>query len=385
MRAYLLSLSFLTCTSLIHCAEIPTDYSQKMKPATMKILIADRAEGAILEVKGRYDIFNPENELPITSSIMGKRAAIFAEQAGLKWGEVIPGIQQMRIVPSDAQSSVLVNGIEYRGCIEIYNIQGVLSIVNEVDIENFLKSTLSVEAPNVSDPKVLDALAIVARTNAYYLASRNYHKQWQLKGDECNYLGYGVTLQHLGIDRAIENTKHMILTYKSQPFAATWTEDSAGRTANFCNIFRKQVLAPDGVAAPMAAKDREKHHWALSLTKQELAHLLGVQKIASITPYLDQQSEKTYAIRLSDGNQTQDIDFFTLQKKLGKERLRSNDFEVGMKGEKIVFNGWGIGHGVGLCLYSANKMAQKGNSVAEILIQFFPNTQLQNMRSIGHN
>ena len=107
--------------------EIPTDYSQKMKPATMKILIAERAEGAILEVKGGYDLFNPETQLPIASSIMGKRAAVFSDRSGLKWGEVLPGVQQFRIVPADAQSSVLVNGIEYRGCVEIYNLRGGLA------------------------------------------------------------------------------------------------------------------------------------------------------------------------------------------------------------------------------------------------------------------
>ena len=386
MRPYLLSFSFLLATPFLASGEIPTDYSQKMKPATMKILIAERAEGAILEVKGGYDLFNPETQLPITSSIMGKRAAVFSDRNGLKWGEVLPGVQQFRIVPSDAQSSVLVNGIEYRGCVEIYNLQGGLSIVNEIDIENFLKSTLSLDAPNVSDPKVLDALAIVARTNAYYMASRSFHKQWQVKSEECNYQGYGVTLQHLSVERAIENTKHIILSYKGQPFAATWTEDSAGRTASFSHIFRKQALTPDGVATPLAAHDREKHHWAFSLAKQELARLLGISKIVTITPYLDHQSEKTYGLRVSDGgSQAKDIDFFTLQKKLGSDHLRSNDFEIGIKGDKVVIKGWGKGHGVGLCLYSAAKLSQKGHSVAEILSQFFPSTELQNMRSLGHN
>lgn len=385
MRAYLLSISLLLSTHTLLAGEIPTDYSQKMKPATMKILIAEKADGAKIEVKGGYDLFNPETLLPITSSIMGKCAPVISERGGLKWGELLPGVQQFRIVPADAQSSVLVNGIEYRGCVEIYNLQGGLSIVNEIDIENFLKSTLSIDAPSATDPKVLEAVAIVARTNAYYLASRALSKQWQLRSDECNYQGYGVTLQHLNVERAIENTKHIILTYKGQPFAATWTEDSAGRTASFNHIFRKQVPAPDGVATPLAAHDREKHHWALSLSKQELARVLGLSKIVTITPYLDQQSEKTYALRVSDGTHTKDIDFFTLQKKLGANHLRSNDFEIGIKGEKVLIKGWGKGHGVGLCLYSAAKLSQKGHSVAEILSQFFPNTELQNMRSLGHN
>ncbi|MBS3904157.1 MAG: SpoIID/LytB domain-containing protein [Simkania sp.] len=387
MRDYttglLLALSCLTCSPPCISAEIPTDYSQQTKPATIKILIADKADGAILEVKGRYDIFNPHTQLPITSSILGKRAAIYAHGEGVKWDDPFPYINQMRIVPSNPESSILINGIEYRGCIEIYNLNGVISIVNEVDIENFLKSTLSVQLTHVSDPKVLEALAIVARTNAYYLASRNFQAQWHIRANETDYMGYGVTLQHLAIDRAIENTRHMVMTYKSQPFAASWTENSAGRTANYCSIFRKQVVAPQGVPTPIASKDREKHHWVAAFSKQEIAELAGLTKIVHVSPYLDQNSEKTYAVRISDGALTQDVDFFTLQKKLGKDRLRSNDFEVTIKGDKVLFSGWGQGHGVGLCLYSAKWMAAKGDSVAKILSQFFPSTQLQNMRSFG--
>jgi len=385
MRAYtfslLLALSCLTISPTLSSGEIPTDYSQQMKPATIKVLIADKAEGAILEVKGRYDIFNPQTQLPITSGIFSKRAPIYAHGEGIKWDDSFPYINQMRIVPTNAESSILVNGIEYRGCIEIYNLDGVISIVNEVDIENYLKSTLTIELSPISDPKVLEAVVVVARTNAYYLATRSAQAQWHVKAEESNYLGYGVTLQRLNLDRAIENTKHLIMTYKNQPFAATWTEDSAGRTSTYASIFRKQVVVPHGVVAPLAAKDRERHHWMVTMTKQEFSHLLGFSKISTIIPYLDQPSEKTYAIRVSDGILTQDIDFFSLQKKLGAHRILSNDFEIQIKGDKVIFKGFGQGHGVGLCLYSAEKMAQKGDSPAKILSYFFPDSKVQNLRN----
>jgi stage II sporulation protein D len=171
----------------------------------------------------------------------------------------------------------------------------------------------------------------------------------------------------------------MIMTFKNQPFAATWTENSAGRTSTYSSIFRKQVVSPQGVPAPLAAKDREKHHWVVSLPKEELGKILGLSKIVTITPYLDHQSEKTYALRVSDGIKTQDLDFFALQQKIGASRLRSNDFEVEIKGDKVIFNGFGQGHGVGLCLYSARLMSQKGDGMAKILSYFFPNTQLQKM------
>jgi stage II sporulation protein D len=365
-------------------AEIPTDYSQQQKPATIKVLIMDKAEGAILEVKGRYHIFDPQTSLPITSSVFGKRAAVYVHGKGIRWGDPFPYINQMRIVPADAECSILINGIEYRGCMEIYNLDGAISIVNEIDIENFLKSTLTVKLPSIQEARVLEALAIVARTNAYYLSSRNATMQWHIGAKEADYSGYGITLQRLSLDRAIEKTKHFVLTYNNQPFAATWTENSAGRTSSYATIFRKQATTPRGVIAPLAAKDRARHHWTITMPKRDFSQLLGLSQISSITPYVDHQSEKTYALRVSDGILTQDIDFFSLQKKLGSNCLLSNCFDIRMKGDQVIFTGFGRGHGVGLCLYSAQQMAQKGSSAAAILYHFFPNTQIQSLSTCSN-
>ncbi len=383
--ALFFSFSCLAITPSSLCAEIPTDYSQQMKPATLKVLIADKAEGAVLEVKGRYDIFNPETHLPITSGIFNKKAPIYSYGEGIKWDDSFPYINQMRIVPTNADTSILVNGIEYRGCIEIYHLDGVISIVNEVDIENYLKSILAVGISSINDPKVLEALAIIARTNAYYLASRNPQAEWHVKANEANYLGYGVTLQRICLDRAIEKTKNLVMTYKNQPFAATWTENSAGRTSTYASIFRKRVSVPQGVTTPLAARDRQRHHWTVSIPKQEFGRALGLSKLSFITPYLDSQSQKTYAVRVSDGIVTKDIDFFSLQKTLGSHRILSNDFEIQMKGDKVIFTGFGEGHGVGLCLYSAQQMVQQGDSTAKILSYFFPNTQIQNLQKLSSN
>ena len=357
-------------------AEIPTDYSQQKKPATIKVLITDKAEKALLEVKGRYHIFDPQTSLPITSSAFGKKSVVHVQGKGIEWGEPFPHIHQMRIVPANAECSILINGIEYRGCMEIYNLDGAISIINEIDIENFLKSTLTIKLPSIQEAHVLEALAIVARTHAYYLALRNANMQWHVGAKEADYLGYGVTLQRLSLDRAIEKTKHLILTYNNQPFAATWTENSAGRTSTYATIFRKQAITPRGVATPIAARDRTSHRWTVSMPKRNFSELLGLSKISSITPYLDPQSKKTYGLRVSDGLLTQDIDFFSLQKKLGANYLLSNCFDIQMKGDQVIFTGFGRGHGVGLCLYSAMQMAHKGSSTAAILYHFFPNTQI---------
>jgi len=383
MKPYTLIAVLLAVSSMqLEGFHPPTDYSQKGKPATLKILIDEHGEGSILEVRGLYEVFDPISHIQLDSGFFGKRQPLHADGSGIIWGERLPGFSNMRIVPGNQNSSILVNGIQYRGCIEIYNQGGHLAIVNEIDVENYLKSVLSAQVSLQNESSLLEAIAIIARTNAYYLAERNRSANWHATAEELKYSGYGMTLQNLAIDRAVENTRHIVMTFNNHPFAATWTEDSAGRTARYADIFRKQAATPPGVPAPLAGRERENHAWMVTLPVQEFAQAFGFNKLTAVNTYLDNDSEKVYAVQLTDGNSTKNVDFFALQKELGADKLRSNDFEVSLRGDRIVFKGYGKGHGVGLCLYSGQMLADKGANVSKILTQFYPQVEMKKLRTL---
>jgi stage II sporulation protein D len=363
--------------------EVPTDISQKNKPSTIKILLAHQKEQALLEAKGDYLIYNATNGRQISSDSSNKRAFIIPTSNGLKWDQKFSEMDQLRIVPANAQTTLLLDGIEYKGCMEIHNVNGKLEIINEIDIDRYLKSCLTFQFPNELDEDVMDAIAIVARTNAHYLINRNQHALWHVTAQEIGYQGYALTLQNIHVDRAVDNTKNIVLTYKEEPFAATWTQDSAGKTAAFATIFRKAISAPHGVTAPFAARDRAKHTWSFTLSKNELSQLINANNITHLDLYQDKESEKVYAVRIQDSKGSRDLDFFSLQKAIGPNRLCSNDFSVKLNQDKFTFSGYGEGCGVGLCLYSATIMAEHGANAQKILTSFFPDTKLQNLRDIG--
>jgi len=362
---------------------IPTDTSQNAKPATIKVLISKQNDKILLEAKGKYHIYNPLDGLLLTSGVMTKKQSIYSSDNGLVWGELIPGMHQIRIVPANAQSTLLVNGIEYRGCVEIYDFKGKLNVVNEVDIERYLKSVMTAQFPSEMDEEVMDAIAITARTNAYYLVNRKQTAYWHVDAAEVGYQGYALTLQNLHVDRAINNTRHMVMTYAGEPFPTSWTKNSAGKTADFATVARKNVKTPPGVEAEFAAHEREQHAWTFSLSKQDLAKALGAVKVSEFDLYKDAKSQKIYGARLKEGDKMHQFDFTKLQTALGAARLKSNDFTIEAVGDKILFKGFGEGNGVGLCLFSANAMADKGEKAPKILTSFFPETQLEKIRCIN--
>ena len=171
------------------------------------------------------------------------------------------------------------------------------------------------------------------------------------------------------------------MTYEGQPFAATWNTNCAGKTASFQSIFRRDTQAPSGVDVNFAAKDREESRWSLDIPASELARIAQANRVTGLDLYIDHLSDKVYAIKVRDGTRSKDVDFITLQKALGEDRLLSNDFTVELDEKMVHFRGYGVGHGVGLCLYSSIQMAKKGDSAPEILDEFYPETKLDKMRS----
>jgi stage II sporulation protein D len=358
------------------------DVSQKDKPATIKVLLDKGLDSVLLEVKGRHTIYEPQTGLKISSGSFSKREFVKHDEKGMKWGELYPSVFEMRLVPGDPKTTVVVNGTEYRGCIEIYDLGGKFTVINEIDVENYLKTTLNTQFSRPMDDEVMEAVAIAARTNCYFYALKNPLANWHVDAKDVNYQGYGATLQNLQVERAVENTRYIIMTYQQAPFATTWTKNSAGKTTDFATVFRKNVSAPHGIEVAAAANDREKSKWTFSVSKKDLAHALGLETVSALDIFVEKSSNKVYGVRVRDRQSEKTFDFSSFQKKVGAKRLRSNDFATTLKGDSVQFTGYGEGPGVGLCLYGADKMAESGEKAPKLLSTFYPGVKIENVRAL---
>ncbi len=389
MRTYLMA-AMVLCSALLPADEY-TNYeriAEPMAPRNLQILLEKEVDGALLEVKGPYYIFNPHDGTKVSSGLLGKRFMIHELESGLKWGEEFPAVHQIYIKPRSEETAIFINGIQYAGAVAIYGVNGKINIVNDVDIESYVKSTLTSQFLTPLEPEVMSALAILARTDAYYRATRaNPNSFWHITAQEARYQGSALVVHNSSIDRAVESTRHLILLHSENggnvPFATAWTEHSAGKTAPYSSIFRKENFAPEkGVEAPHAALSRNEAKWSYQIGKKTLSHLLDIPQIKSVDLFVDKESSKVYGIRFKDGAESYDIDFLTLQARLGASHLKSSDFTVTLKDDAVVFSGYGAGHGVGLCLYSAAVHAQNGDNAVKILSKFFPDTFLYNLDAV---
>jgi stage II sporulation protein D len=390
MKRYLAAALMMVCSANFSANEY-TNYeriAEPMAPRNLQILLHKEVDGVLLEVKGPYYIFNPHDGSKVSSGLLGKRFMIHELENGIKWGEEFPAVHQIYIKPRSEETAIFIDGIQYSGAVAIYGVNQKISIVNDIDIESYVKATLTSQFLTPLEPEVMSALAILARTDAYYRATKaNPHSFWHITANEANYQGSALIVNNSPVDRAVDSTRHLILLHSEQgssvPFATAWTEHSAGKTAPYSSIFRKEAYAPEkGVEAPHAALSRQEAKWHYQIGKKTLAHLLNIPQIKSVDLFVDKESSKVYGVRFKTEAESFDIDFMTLQTRLGASHLKSSDFTVSMKDDAVVFSGFGAGHGVGLCLYSAAALAQNGENAVKILSKFFPDTYLYNLDAI---
>lgn len=386
MRMILTILAF--CITTLAFAENVdlSKMTQPTHPENIHILLEKGVSEALLEVRGPYVVFNPQDGERLSSGILSKRFLVYAKDSGIQWGEQFVGYHQIYISPSKEETSILVNGKQYSGGIAIFQIGNKISIINDLPVETYLKSTLAHHFSYPLEEEVMASIAILSRTNAYYQIQKNYHSFWHVDAKEVGYQGSVLAVPSSSIDHAVDTTRDLILTQKYDDkrfaFAAEWTEHSAGKVAPYHTIYRVDALAPKvPIETPHAALDRMETEWSYAIGKASLAEALNVDRIDSIELFRNQSSKKAYAVRVHMGESQHDIDFFEFQEKLGKRNILSNDLTVQFKNNQFQFTGYGRGYGVGLCLYTASSMAQNGDNAVQILTKFYPGTYMVNLSS----
>lgn len=205
------------------------------EPPNIRILVVHDIEGVNLQIRGRYSLYDPYTNSHISSRFAGKSRYIQASGDGLKWGEAFPGLYQLRIEPDETTTLVTINGHDYEGLVYVYDIGGTISMVNQIPVENYVRSVLANYQGQNLEPEALAALAIVARTNAYFQTVNPKNTYWAVDAQKVGFLGRVVPSSP--IEEAIRQTRYMIMSrtgvYEgiATPFAAQFGALLTGQSA----------------------------------------------------------------------------------------------------------------------------------------------------------
>lgn len=257
-----------------------------------------------------------------------------------------------------------------------------------VGLEAYVEGVLAGEAGILRNRAALQAMAVLARTWA--LRYRGRHRAQGF--DFCSLTHCQVFQSASGpqeryptkIIDAAHTTEGLVLKYHSHLANPYFTADCGGETESAANVW------PDG-GQPYLASIHDSYcaasahsSWERVIPLERVAPILregmgfGIRGPVSNVRVASRDSSgrvRTLEVLAGDSFVIGANQFrYAVGQRLGWDLLKSNLYTVRRSGDALVFNGRGLGHGVGLCQAGADAMAGLGMNYRQILAYYLPGT-----------
>lgn len=253
-------------------------------------------------------------------------------------------------------------------------------------MEEYIAGVLAGEAGNFKSDEALKAMAVAARTFAMHFGSRHAVDDFDFcDTTHCQDVRLAGINPHLR--QIAEATAGEVLWYDGEPAATYYYANCGGTTED-----GHYILGNDEAPAPYLKQHSDRYcirdggsQWSSEISRRELQSALsddGITipgRLRSVSVLHRTPSGRIEFLRVvgsSDVTVSGLLFRSAVGRHIGWERLKSNWYDVSMRGDQIVFHGRGRGHGVGLCQVGAEVMGEEGHSYREILAFYYPGTRL---------
>ena len=234
---------------------------------------------------------------------------------------------------------------QYHGTLEIRAASSNLLSVVTLDLETAVASVVAAESASDTPPEALKAHAIAARS--YFVAGRGRHRDFEFcDTTHCQFLRAAPSAGSRAAV-AVEATRGLVLAYQSRPFAPMYTRSCSGQTRTPAELGLPAAAYP---YFPVDCEYCRRH--PIRWTSYVPAYQAG-------------------SLRASD-----ETTRLAVARRIGWSAVPSNDFSLAKEGDRVSLRGVGDGHGIGLCQAGARAMAESGAVFREILLHYYPNTDI---------
>jgi len=328
---------------------------------------------------------------------------------------------------------IRVNDKQYRGIVILKaDTNGKITVINEVNIEEYLYSVLPKEMSSGFPYEALKAQAVCARTYTINNIGRFKQHGFDLTDNTLSQVYGGVGVEADDCTRAVEETRGQVMTYEGKLAETYYFATSSGKTLNVKDVWGstkypylisvedtyQSVIYPNG------------YKWEVAFTASDLTKLmndkgfnLGTIKdvtidkvnsegaVMSLT-FVGERGTKTYTAgntRTVLGLKSQ---VFEISKEYSRQEYKSyfigadglvhasnpgymisstgvkpfaSEYAITSSGieelsgsfsdkayDKFVVYGTGYGHGIGMSQNGAKGMARSGFTYDQILTHYFP-------------
>ncbi len=261
-----------------------------------------------------------------------------------------------------------------------------LSLINDVDLEEYIKGVVPAEMSPGWHPEALKAQAVVARTYALYQRMLNRSRDYDLVATVQDQVYQGRQGVDHRVQEAVESTRGIAVAYQNQPIYAAFSSTAAGPTEDAVNVWSKDLPYLKGVDCPFDV-NAPRYQWHAVLRVQDLENTfrrqgVDVGAIASLTPFAYSRAGRVTKLRILHSRGELILRGEDFRRLVGYSVIPSTQFDVESMGWEIALSGRGAGHAVGLCQWGAKEMAEHGYPYTTILAYYFPGTELRRTSSL---
>ncbi len=316
-------------------------------------------------------------------------------------GKIFNG-KYFELKPQNKDEFVFYNGKKYYGFLKFTSDGENINVINKVSLDDYLKGVVPAEMPagNNSYFQALKAFAICARTYALMKLNED-QSYYDVYIDTRDQVYGGADVETELSDKAIDETRNLILTYDGKPAKVFYHACCGGHTANAKNVFGinnapylEGVQDGDPPNCSIAPNFSWEEYYPAGVFVDRLrdAGLISSKdyKLKSINVESRFKSGRVDVLSIKLSSANNDIKTVKLTGNEIRTVIRTADnsailkstlFKIHVENNgDVVINGRGNGHGVGLCQWGAIHQSTEGKNYKQILSFYFPGTVIKELK-----
>jgi len=331
-----------------------------------------------LKINGPYEIIDSaENKVLNRGRNLNTTVTVYAK--GILLGNIRAKTNKILIKPHYPEP-VIINGRTFRGDIQLIKDNMKLSAVNHIDLEDYVKGISVRETSHYWPFDSLKAEVIVFRTFALYKMQENSHKDFDLTSDVYSQAYGGRAAERYRINKAVDETRGLALTYRGKIFPSFYHATCGGYTDDAALLWNVDTPPLKGVLCNFCQDSPHfKWHNVSSLTEIKEALVKGGLRIEDIKDMIIMGRDKSGRItdlKIVTAKKDTQILAKDFRNMLGPNVIRSTNFQLRLVDHDMVFEGFGWGHGIGLCQWGAYFMAKQGYTYKQIIEYYYPGSEI---------
>lgn len=348
------------------------------KTPVLRVLLVNDKREAQLAISGCYQITGSLKNI-IDQGEGLQKCTISVNNGGISIGNKHYNNGELRVT-SHRDGEIVLNDVRYRGEIRILQqFNNKLSVIEEIDLESFIGGVLGSEMPPSWDEDALRAQAVTARTYAMYKKKVRRDEVYHLDMLELAYRG--VAGETARLNKIVQETKGVVMVYNWNIFPAYFHSTCGGHTEDINHVFGRESIPPLSGVSCNYCNNSKHSSWSTDISKAAIEKKLreanifvsNISTVTAIDPGVGDHGSK---VEITSANGSKELNANDFRLLVGPNYLFSTAFRSRSNGKSITFSGKGWGHGVGLCQYGAQAMAQKGFKWTAILKHYYPKIEL---------